>query len=136
MKSLGFSLIILAAGALMGLNQPALAADMLTITCKAGHIQEARICLTRALDPRECGADVARDCTLPDALFAPLAALEYRLSLGRQFASSFHYEINTMTQQLIDELDWNRRHMDEIERLSQFDFETVSWKEPEAAEEL
>ena len=73
---------------------------------------------------------------LPDALFAPLAALEYRLSLGRQFASSFHYEINTMTQQLIDELDWNRRHMDEIERLSQFDFETVSWKEPEAAEEL
>ncbi|MCB1188593.1 hypothetical protein KDL29_15640 [bacterium] len=73
---------------------------------------------------------------LPDALFAPLAALEYRLSLGRLFASSFHYEINTMTQQLIDELEWNRRHMDEIERLSQFDFETVSWKEPEAAEEL
>ena len=32
MKSLGFSLIILAAGALMGLNQPALAADMLTVT--------------------------------------------------------------------------------------------------------
>jgi ribonuclease T2 len=52
-------------------SNPGLTADMLTITCKAGHIQEARICLTRALEPRECGADVARDCTLPDALFAP-----------------------------------------------------------------
>ncbi|MEZ5338650.1 MAG: hypothetical protein R3F46_10320 [bacterium] len=72
---------------------------------------------------------------LPDALFAPLAALEYRLSLGRLFASSFHYEINTMTQQLIDELDWSRRHMDEIERLSQFDFETLSWRNEHAGDD-
>lgn len=47
---------------------PALAAPMITITCKAGMIQEARICLTKELEPRPCGADVARDCRMPDAL--------------------------------------------------------------------
>lgn len=51
---------------------PGLTPDMITVTCKAGHIQEARICLTRTLEPRACGADVARDCTLTDALFEPL----------------------------------------------------------------
>jgi len=47
-------------------------ADMVTITCKAGRIQEARLCLTRTLEPRRCGADVVRDCTMRDALFAPI----------------------------------------------------------------
>ena len=47
----------------------ALVADGITITCKSGRIQEARICLTRGLEPRECGADVVRDCTMSDALF-------------------------------------------------------------------
>ncbi|WP_212524900.1 ribonuclease T2 [Actibacterium sp. MT2.3-13A] len=42
--------------------------DMLTVTCKSGRIQEARLCLTRDLRPRPCGPDVARDCTLDDAL--------------------------------------------------------------------
>jgi len=46
--------------------------DMLTITCRAGRIQEARLCLSRALEPVPCGRDVVRDCTLEDALFAPL----------------------------------------------------------------
>jgi len=46
--------------------------DMLTITCKAGRIQEARLCLTKDLDPTICGRDVRRDCSLPGALFAPL----------------------------------------------------------------
>lgn len=46
--------------------------DMLTITCADGAIAEARLCLTRDLDPRPCGADVARDCTLDRALFLPL----------------------------------------------------------------
>lgn len=46
--------------------------DMLTITCKAGRIQEARLCLTRALEPRACGADVSRDCSLWDALLDPI----------------------------------------------------------------
>ena len=46
--------------------------DMLTITCKAGRIQEARLCLTRDLEPRTCGADVIRDCRMKDALFAPI----------------------------------------------------------------
>lgn len=51
---------------------PDLEADGLTITCKAGHIQEARICLSRDLDPVPCGRDVIRDCTLKDALFTPI----------------------------------------------------------------
>lgn len=44
-------------------------ADMLTITCRDGHIQEARLCLTKDLTPRPCGADVVRDCQMKDALF-------------------------------------------------------------------
>ncbi len=48
---------------------PGWSADMLTVTCKAGRIQEARLCLTRDLEPRTCAADVVRDCTLDDALF-------------------------------------------------------------------
>jgi ribonuclease T2 len=51
---------------------PDLAADMLTVTCREGRVQEVRICLTRALEPRDCGADVVRDCTLQDALFSPM----------------------------------------------------------------
>lgn len=51
---------------------PGWTADMVTITCKQGHIQEARICLTRDLEPRVCGPDAVRDCGLRDALFAPI----------------------------------------------------------------
>lgn len=51
---------------------PALEADQITITCKAGRIQEARVCLTRSLQPRDCGADVVRDCRLSDALLEPI----------------------------------------------------------------
>ena len=51
---------------------PGWAPDMLTITCRAGRIQEARLCLTRALDPVACGADVARECRATDALMAPI----------------------------------------------------------------
>ncbi|MEM7296043.1 MAG: ribonuclease T2 [Pseudomonadota bacterium] len=50
---------------------PDLAPDMITVTCRAGHIQEVRLCLTRDLEPRICGRDVRRDCALDDALFAP-----------------------------------------------------------------
>lgn len=46
--------------------------DMLTITCRDGHIQEARVCLSRDLAPVPCGRDVIRDCTLKDALFQPV----------------------------------------------------------------
>jgi ribonuclease T2 len=45
---------------------------MLTVTCRAGRVQEVRICLTRELEPRACAPDVARDCTLTDALFSPM----------------------------------------------------------------
>jgi ribonuclease T2 len=51
---------------------PGLADDMMTVTCRDGHVQEVRICLTRDLAPRRCGADVVRDCTLGDALFPPM----------------------------------------------------------------
>lgn len=51
---------------------PGLSADQITITCKAGRIQEARICLTRTLEPRRCGVDVLRDCKLDDALLDPI----------------------------------------------------------------
>jgi ribonuclease T2 len=46
--------------------------DMLTITCKQGRIQEARLCLSKDLDPVPCGRDVVRDCQMTDALFAPI----------------------------------------------------------------
>lgn len=47
-------------------------ADMVTITCKSGHIQEARLCLTKDLEPRKCGPDVIRDCSMNNALFEPI----------------------------------------------------------------
>ncbi len=51
---------------------PALEPDMITVTCKQRRISEARLCLTRDLEPRRCGADVIRDCEMDDALFAPI----------------------------------------------------------------
>ena len=44
-------------------DNPELEADMITVTCKRKFFQEVRICLTRDLQPRQCGADVSRDCT-------------------------------------------------------------------------
>jgi ribonuclease T2 len=51
---------------------PGLARDEITITCKDGLIEEARICLTRDLAPRRCGQDVIRDCRLTDAVLEPV----------------------------------------------------------------
>jgi ribonuclease T2 len=51
---------------------PGLEPDMLTITCRSGRIQEARLCLSRSLDPVPCGRDVVRDCQMENALFAPI----------------------------------------------------------------
>jgi ribonuclease T2 len=51
---------------------PSLTRDSITITCRQGYIQEARICLSRDLAPVPCGRDVIRDCTLSDAIFTPL----------------------------------------------------------------
>ncbi len=53
-------------------ENPDLEPDMLTITCRDSHIQEARLCLSRSLAPVHCGQDVVRDCQAPDALFAPV----------------------------------------------------------------
>jgi len=46
--------------------------DMVTITCRQGRIQEARLCLSKSLDPVPCGQDVVRDCRMKDALFSPI----------------------------------------------------------------
>lgn len=46
--------------------------DGVTVTCRDGRVQEVRICLTRDLAPRDCGRDTRRDCTMRDALFAPV----------------------------------------------------------------
>ena len=51
---------------------PALTRDQITITCKEGRIQEVRLCLTRDLTPRRCGAEVIRDCRLKDAILEPV----------------------------------------------------------------
>jgi ribonuclease T2 len=51
---------------------PALVRDQITITCDAGMIQEARLCLTKDLAPRRCGDDVLRDCRLQDAVMEPV----------------------------------------------------------------
>lgn len=51
---------------------PDLEADGLTITCRDGFIQEARVCLSRDLTPVPCGRDVSRDCKLDSARFDPL----------------------------------------------------------------
>lgn len=48
-------------------SNPDLNRDQITVTCKDGMIQEVRICLSTDLEPRRCGADVIRDCTLQDA---------------------------------------------------------------------
>jgi ribonuclease T2 len=53
-------------------ENPDLSADMITITCKDRYIQEARICLTRELEPRRCGRDVIRDCSQSNARFDPV----------------------------------------------------------------
>ena len=51
---------------------PGLEPDSITITCRDGHIQEARICMSRDLEFVPCGRDVVRDCAMDDALFTPL----------------------------------------------------------------
>lgn len=49
-------------------SNPGLRRDQITVTCQQGMIQEVRLCLTKDLQPRRCGADTIRDCKLQDAL--------------------------------------------------------------------
>lgn len=51
---------------------PQLEPDMLTITCRDGFIQEARVCMSKNLAPVPCGRDVSQDCTLGSARFDPM----------------------------------------------------------------
>lgn len=47
---------------------PGLQRDEITVTCRAGMIQEVRLCLTKDLQPRRCGSDTIRDCKMKDAV--------------------------------------------------------------------
>ena len=49
-----------------------ISADGITITCRANHIVEARICLTKDLEFRRCGNDIRRDCGAASAKFPPI----------------------------------------------------------------
>ncbi len=52
---------------------PHLGRDNLMVTCDQGLIQEVRICLTKALQPRPCSTDaLAGQCRLPAAAMEPL----------------------------------------------------------------
>lgn len=53
-------------------SNPQLQPDMITITCRDGRIEEARICLSKDLTPVPCGADTVKDCKMSDALFDPV----------------------------------------------------------------
>ena len=53
-------------------SNPDMSPDGVTITCRQDQIQEARICLSKALDPVPCGQDVILDCKLKKAVFAPI----------------------------------------------------------------
>jgi len=52
-------------------SNPFLERDMITITCKQGYIQEARLCLSKSLQPISCGRDVIKDCKMANTLFPP-----------------------------------------------------------------
>lgn len=47
---------------------PTLKRDGVTVTCGNGRIKEVRVCLNKNLSPRDCGRDVIRDCSMPNAL--------------------------------------------------------------------
>ncbi len=48
-------------------SNPTLSPKSVTVMCKGNRIDSVRICLTRDLQPRDCGADAAKDCSLHDA---------------------------------------------------------------------
>jgi ribonuclease T2 len=58
-------------GAFLKAN-PTWGPEMVTITCRQGHIQEVRLCLSRDMKPVPCGRDVIRDCQMQDAVFTPV----------------------------------------------------------------
>ena len=53
-------------------DNPDIQPDGITITCKQGRIQEARICLTRDFQFRQCAPDTRRDCQIKGAEFLPM----------------------------------------------------------------
>lgn len=48
---------------------PGLTADGVTIACRDGFFTEARICLTRDLEPRSCAPDTVKDCRASSVRF-------------------------------------------------------------------
>ncbi len=53
---------------------PGLSPDAMVATCRDGLLREVRICLSRELEPRNCGADVLRGaCRAHEAITLPRA---------------------------------------------------------------
>jgi ribonuclease T2 len=52
-------------------SNPFLERDMITITCRQEYIQEARVGLSKSLQPVPYGRDVIKDCKMTIALFPP-----------------------------------------------------------------
>ncbi len=50
---------------------PGLARDGVTVTCTRKHLREVRVCLTKDLKFRTCGADARRDCDRPQLVMPP-----------------------------------------------------------------
>jgi ribonuclease T2 len=50
---------------------PGLSRDGVTVTCTRKHLREVRVCLTKDLKFRACGADARRDCNLNSIVMPP-----------------------------------------------------------------
>jgi ribonuclease T2 len=50
---------------------PGLDRDGVTVTCTRKHLREVRVCMTKDLKFRTCGADVRRDCSLNQIVMPP-----------------------------------------------------------------
>jgi len=53
-------------------ENPDMVPDGVTVTCKAGHLKEVRICLNHDLSPRECTGRVQRDCRASSTKVLPV----------------------------------------------------------------
>lgn len=52
---------------------PRFTPDMIAVTCRDGRVQEVRLCLTKALSPRACDAQLrARACRADQVMLPPL----------------------------------------------------------------
>lgn len=53
-------------------SNPGFGPKGVTVTCQGGALQEVRLCLTKDLRPRDCGADSVTDCARAKVEMAPV----------------------------------------------------------------